>query len=34
MIPAEVHVDAVPILGSGKIDFVTAREQVLERQKA
>jgi len=30
MVPAEVTVGKVPVLGSGKIDFVTARAMALE----
>jgi acyl-[acyl-carrier-protein]-phospholipid O-acyltransferase/long-chain-fatty-acid--[acyl-carrier-protein] ligase len=26
MVPAEVNIGAVPVLGSGKVDFVTARK--------
>jgi len=32
MVPAEVTVGKVPVLGSGKVDFVTARAMALEAQ--
>ena len=32
MVPAEVTVGKVPVLGSGKVDFVTARAMALEGQ--
>ena len=34
MIPAEVRIGKVPILGSGKMDFVTAREWALNPELA
>lgn len=30
MVPAEVAVGKVPVLGSGKVDFVTARAMALQ----
>ena len=34
MIPSEILIGEVPILGSGKIDFVTAREMILAPELA
>jgi acyl-[acyl-carrier-protein]-phospholipid O-acyltransferase/long-chain-fatty-acid--[acyl-carrier-protein] ligase len=34
MVPAEVNVGAVPVLGSGKIDFVAARKLALSGQSS
>lgn len=34
MIPAEVRVGVVPVLGSGKVDFVTAGRQIADREKS
>jgi acyl-[acyl-carrier-protein]-phospholipid O-acyltransferase/long-chain-fatty-acid--[acyl-carrier-protein] ligase len=34
MVPAEVVIGKVPVLGSGKVDFVAARAMALEADKA